>query len=210
MNLMEMRVIVRRDLHDEDAANCRWTDDEIDRHISHALKDYSETVPLEQVASVPTTSGSRDIDISALNGRIILEAVEYPIDKFPKQYQRFTLWNDKVTLLGNDVPDGPNANIYYGKLHTLDVSTSTIPAWHEDLIASGACGYAAMEWAAYSINKVNTGGTQTTNDFFKWGREKLDLFKKELRRIGRKNRVRLRSLYKPDTQIVNQSTDFGP
>ena len=33
MNLSEMRTIVRRDLHDEDAGNYRWTDDELDRHI---------------------------------------------------------------------------------------------------------------------------------------------------------------------------------
>jgi len=31
MNLMDMRAIVRRDLHDEDANNYRWTNDELDR-----------------------------------------------------------------------------------------------------------------------------------------------------------------------------------
>ncbi len=34
MNLTEMRTIVRRDLHDEDAANYCWTNDELDRHIA--------------------------------------------------------------------------------------------------------------------------------------------------------------------------------
>jgi hypothetical protein len=210
MNLTEMRAVVRRDLHDEDAANYRWTDDEIDRHIAHALKDYSEAIPREEIASIATVSGSRNIDISALSDRVMLEAVEYPIGKFPKQYQRFALWENTVTLLGNNIPDGSNANIYYGKLHTLDVAASTIPAWHEDLIASGACGYAAMEWSVYAINSVNTGGVQTGSDFSKWGKAKLDLFKKELRRLGRNNRIRVRSLYRPDTQVVNQTTDFGP
>ena len=41
MNLSEMRAIVRRDLHDEDANNYRWTDDELNRHIAHAVKDFS-------------------------------------------------------------------------------------------------------------------------------------------------------------------------
>lgn len=205
-----MRAIVRRDLHDEDAANYRWTNDEIDRHILHAVKDYSEAVPLEQIASVATISGSRDINISALTDRVTIEAVEFPVDKFLKKYQRYSLWGDTVTLLGNEVPDGSNANIYHGKLHTLGVSASTIPAWHEDLIASGACGYAAHEWAIHAINRVNTGGTQTHDEFLKWGSVKLDLFKRELKRLGRKNRVRVRSLYNTDVEIVNQSSDFGP
>jgi len=210
MNLADMRTIVRRDLHDEDAANYRWTDDELDRHIAHAVKDFSEAIPSQQKATKATTSDSREIDISSLSDRIMIEAVEYPVDKFPKRYQRFGLWGDTLTLLGDEVPDGSNAYIYYGKLHTLDATTSTIPSEHEDLIATGACGYAAVEWAIYAINRVNVGGTPTPKEFLAWGREKLSYFKAELKRLGRRNRVRLRSLYKPYYPPVSKSTDYGP
>jgi len=100
MNLVDMRTIVRRDLRDEDANNYRWTNDELDRHIGHAVKDYSGAVPYEQKAIKPTVSGSREIDISALSDRIMIEAVEYPIGNFPRRYQRFSLWGDIITLLG--------------------------------------------------------------------------------------------------------------
>ncbi len=210
MNLTEMRAIVRRDLHDEDAANYRWTDDELDRHIAHAVKDFSEAIPYEQKATIPTTSGSREIDISSLQAQVMVEAVEYPVDKFPKKYQRFALWGDTLTILGNEVPDGSNAYIYYGKLHTLDATTSTIHQQFEDLVATGACGYAAVEWAGYTINRVNVGGTMTPTDFLTWGRERLKLFRSELRRLGRKNRVRVRSLYKPYYPPASKSTDYGP
>ncbi len=196
MNLTEMRAIVRRDLHDEDAANYRWTNDELDRHIGHTVKEFSEAIPLEQKATKATTSGSREIDISSITERIMVEAVEYPVDKFPKRYQRFTLWADTLTLLGDEVPDGSNTYIYYGKLHTLGES-STLPTEHEDLIAVGACGYAAIEWAAYAINRVNVGGTITPREFRSWGKERLNFFRQELKRLGRKNRVRVSSLYKP-------------
>jgi hypothetical protein len=56
-----MRAIVRRDLHDEDAANYRWTNDELDRHIAHAVKDFSEAIPYEQKTTIATTAGSREI-----------------------------------------------------------------------------------------------------------------------------------------------------
>jgi len=198
MNLTEMRTIVRRDLHDEDANNYRWTDDEL---------DY---LPCEQKATKASTSGSRELDISNLSDRVMVAAVEYPVDNFPKRYQRFSLWGDKLTLLGDEIPDGSNAYIYYGKLHTLDATSSTIPAQHEDLIAIGACGYAAIEWAVYAVNRVNVGGGITPREFLAWGNEKLGYFKQELRRLGRRNRIRIRSLYKPYYPIISKTTDYGP
>ncbi len=195
MNLSDMRTIVRRDLHDEDSANYRWTNNELDRHIAHAVKDFSEAIPYEQKATKATTAGSRAIDISTITNRIMVEAVEYPVDKFPREYQRFSLWADILTLLGDEVPDGANAYIYYGKLHTLDTSSSTIPALYEDLIALGAGGYAAIEWSGYAINRVNVGGSPTPGEFLAWGEGKLKYFKSELKRLGRRNRVRIRALY---------------
>ncbi len=210
MNLSEMRTIVRRDLHDEDDTNYRWTDDELDRHIAHAVKDFSEAIPDEQKAIEATASGSREIDISTLTDRIVIEAVEYPVAQFPRKYQRYSLWADTLTLLGDEVPDGSNAHIYYGKLHTLDATTSTIPTKHEDLVATGAGGYAAVEWAAYAINRVNVGGLMTPKEFLTWGKEKLRYFKVELKRLGRRNRVRVRSFYEPFYPPVSKSIDYGP
>jgi hypothetical protein len=210
MNLSEMRAIIRRDLHDEDAGKYRWSDDELDRHIAHAVKDFSEAIPHEQKLTKSTTSGSREIDISTVTDRVMVQAVEYPVGRFPPVYQRFALWADTITLLGTEVPDGSDAYIYCGKLHTLDASTSTIPAQHEDLVAVGACGYAAVEWAVYAVNRANVGGTGTPGEMQKWGREKLRYFRKELRRLGRTNRVRVRSLYKSYYSVVSKSTDYGP
>jgi len=210
MNLSEMRAIVRRDLKDEDAANYRWTDDELDRHITHTVREFSEVIPYEQKVTKATTLGSRDIDISSLSDRIMVQAVEYPVDKFPKQLQRFILWGDTITLLGDEVPDGSIAYIDYGKLHTLDAASSTIPSYLDDLIVAGAGGYAAVEWAVYAINRVNVGGTMTPREFLAWGNERLRFFKSELKRLGRRNRVRVRTMYKPYFPIVSKSTDYGP
>ena len=210
MNLADMRAIVRRDLHDEDAGSYRWTNDELDRHIAHGVKDLSEAIPYEQKAVKATTPGSREIDISTITDRVSVELLEYPVDKFPKVYQRFSLWADILTVLGDEVPDGSNANIYYGKLHTLDATTSTIPVLYEDLAASGAAGYAAVEWAIYAVNRVNVGGTTTPEEFISWGRERLGFFNQELKRLGRRNRVRIRSLFKPYYPVASKSTDYGP
>ncbi len=209
MNLTDMRTLVRTDLKDE-ATPYRWSDAELDRHILYALKEFSEALPLEQKATIATTSGSREIDISTITDRIMLQAVEYPVDKFPKHYQRYSLWADILTLLGDEVPDGSDAYIYYGMLHTLDATTSTIPPKHEDLVATGAGGYAAISASVYSTDRVSVGGTITPREFLTWGKERLRQFKQELKRLSRRNRVRVRSLYKPYYPPVSKSMDFGP
>ena len=195
MDLSTMRAIVRRDLKDEDAGNYRWSDDELDRHIAHALKDFSEAVPLPAKAILPTTDGSRVIDISPLADRVMVEAVEYPLEQFPPNYPKFALWGHALTLFGDEAPDGSNCNVYYGMLHTLNAEGSTIDSKHEDLVAIGAEGYAAVEWAGYAVNRVNLGGTTTPREFLAWGNGKLKQFRQELKRLGRRNRVRIRQFY---------------
>ena len=159
------------------------------------MKDYSGAVPLEQTADIATTAGSRTIDITTLADRVMVEAVEYPVGRFPPCYQRFSLWGDSLTLLGEEVPDGGDCCVYYGSLHTLDGSGSTIPVQYEELIVGGACGYAAVEEAGGAINTVNIGGAGTVGEWEVWGKEKLTFFRAELKRLGRRNRVRVRSMY---------------
>jgi hypothetical protein len=196
MNLTEMIALVRKDLHDEDSGSYRWKDAELTRHISRAVTELSEKIPLPVRATLPTTADSRELDISGLANRIMVEAVEYPVDASPPVYPRFSIWGDMLTIIGGCEPDGSNCYVYYGTLHTLDAAGSTVPAKYEDLVANGACGYAAIEGAVYAINRVNAGGTTTAADFRLWGSEQLGIFQERLKRLGRKQRVRAQQLFK--------------
>ncbi len=198
MNLAEMIDVVRKDLHDEDSGNYRWADEELARHIGRAVRELSERVPLPARATLATTSGSRELDISSLSGRIMVEAVEYPIGESPPEYQRFSIWGDMLTIISGSEPDGSNGYVYYGAVHTLDSEGSTIPAKYEDLVAAGACGYAILERAAYTINKVNVGGTNVPREFRLWGSERLATFQARLRRLGRRQRVRVQQIFESD------------
>ncbi len=197
MNLAEMLALVRRDLQDEDASSYRWADEDLERYIARSVKEFSEALPQELKAAVDTVSGSREIDISELAGRVMIEVVEYPAGRFPPCFRRFSLWGDIITLPDDDIPDGSVCSIYYGKLHDLGAVSSTIPEQYEDLVACGACGYAAEAMAAFTINRVNTGGTGTPQDWKAWSKEKLAIFRSELKRLGRRNRVRTGRLYIP-------------
>jgi hypothetical protein len=195
MNLTEMIALVRKDLHDEESGNYRWTDAELTRHIGRAVKELSENLPVPARATLPTTVDSRELDISGLANRIMVEAVEYPVNASPPRYRRFSIWGDILTIISGPEPDGSNCYIYYGTLHTLDAGGSTIPARCEDMVAAGACGYAAIEAAAYAINRVNAGSTMTSNEFRIWGGERLGIFQERLKRLGRKQRVRTQQFF---------------
>jgi len=208
MDLGEMRDLVERDLHDE--TNAVWSTDEIDRAIQLAVQEFSYALPVED-STTETSVSSRDIDISALSSRVMVQAVEYPTGNYPKTYVRFAVWGDTLTLLVDTAPDGTSdAEIYYGKLHTLDVSTYNIPSVHEHLIALGAAGFALRQWAAEAINTVNVGGRDVAPSYRRLGAEKLEHFRRELKRLGRQNRVRARQLYRPYYPVVSKSTVVGP
>lgn len=194
MNLTEMVGIVRQDLRDTDSASYRWTDAELTRHIGRALAELSESLPVPARATLATTPGSREIDISGLDGRIMVAAVEYPLGAAPPAYQRFSIWGDTLAIVTGHEPDGGYCNIYYGIAHTMDAAGSTLLEKYVNLAADGACGYAAIAMAQYAVNRVNTGGLNTPAELLEWGNQKIKLFRQELKRLGRRNRVRASDL----------------
>lgn len=211
MNLAEMRARVRQDLHDEDANNYRWTDEELNRHIEHAVRELSIAVPLETKVTLYTSADSRELSISSLSDLVAIEAVEYPVGNYPPQYVQFSLWGDTLTLLADTTPgEGEEVDIYYGKLHTLDDATSTILPLLEDVVAIGAEGYAAVEWATFATNRVNLGGSSTWKSYLTWGQDRLASFLRALAKHSRKNRVRARRLYRAYQPGASQTTDWGP
>ena len=196
MNLTDMRARIRKDLHDEDSQNYRWTDSDLNRHIDHAVRELSLSCPLEAKATLSTTAESRDLSLSSLSDLVETEAVEYPAGDYPPSYVRFSVWADTLTLLIDSLPgDAEDVYIYYGKLHTLNADSSTIPAKLEDLVALGAAAYAAIEWASFATNRVNLGGAETWRNYLTWGQDRLAAFMRDLSKHSKKNTVRVRRLY---------------
>ena len=209
MNLAEMRARLRQDLHDEDESNYRWSDEELNRHIEHALRELSLAVPLEAKATLTTTAGSRELSLSTISDLVAIEAVEYPVGRYPPRYVRFSLWGDTLTLLVEGAPSGgEEVYIYYGKLHTLDETASTIPSPLEDLVVIGGAGYAAIEWASFATNRLNVGGESTWRNYLTWGQDRLASFLRGLSKHSRKNVVRSRQLYRPYEPPRSQTTQL--
>src|SRR3989304_873477 len=129
MNLSDMRGRLRKDLHDEDTSNQRWTDSELDRHIQRAVRDFSLSAPLEAKATLNTTAGSRDLSIAGLTDLVAVEAVEFPTGDYPPTYVPYSVWLSTLTMLVDAAPGGvESVTLSYTQLPTLDSTSSTLPS----------------------------------------------------------------------------------
>lgn len=109
--LTTVRDDLRTELKDTDATAYRWTDAELNRHIARAVQEYSRASPRERKTTIATTSAVRTLDITGITGYsdlIKLYAVEWPVDKLPALYSRFSYWNGIVTFLATR-PTAPTA-----------------------------------------------------------------------------------------------------
>lgn len=192
LTLTEMRTRVRQDLQDTDAANYRWSNDEVDGAIQRVVREFSLAYPQMESTDIATTDGSREIDISSLSGLIAIMSLEFPIGEDPACYQRFELW--KTTLYMLDKGDGTDARVRWYKEHTLSTS-STIPAQFEEIIVLGATGYLAASASAYTVDRASIAGKWATINFLKWGQERLELYQKKLKAISRNSRIISKEFY---------------
>ena len=198
MTLSTMRVLVRRDLKDEDSSNYRWQDNEIERTIGRAVAELSRYVPREMKSTIATVASSRNIDISTLTDRVSVDRVEFPVAETPRSFQRFTVYSETITLIGDTEGDGTNAYIYWGKVHTLDVSTSTIPTYLDDVLALGAAAYAVLSHTQYRTDTAGFGGERADTDYQSWGTVMLKEFKAQLKRFGRGRKLKISQFYQGD------------
>jgi len=191
MDIATMRARVREDLQDEDEANYRWTNDQVDGAIERVVREFSLAKPIQQQDDIATTESSRDIDVSSLSGLIGVESVEFPIGENPSYYQKFRIWQDTVQMA--DEGDGTDARVRWYKEHTLDAESSTIPTQFEEIIVLGATGYLAASASVYTVDKATIAGKWATINFLKWGQTRLERYEKKLKAL--KSRIISREFY---------------
>jgi hypothetical protein len=195
MNLVEMRARVREDLQDTDAANYRWTDDEVDGAIDRVVYEYSAHAPIEQQDHIATTDGDTELDISTLTGLVKVESVEFPLGRSPRYLQRTEHWAGRLYM--EDEGDGTNARVRWLKKHTLAID-STIPVQHDEIIVLGATGYLAMSASAATVDRAFIAGRYGTTSYKAWGIERLRRYDFKLREVSHMNAIRSRNLYAED------------
>ena len=209
--LTDALALVRLELSDTEPTTQRWSDDALQHHLRHALEELSAAAPRQQKSTLHTRANNHPMNIDGLSGRLSIEAVEYPTNTRPPSYTRFSEWADELTLLADTTPgEGEAVNVFWRGLHRLDDAGSTLPSWAERLLAQGAAGHAAREWATLAANQVNVGGSDTWQHYLTLAEERLAAFHAGLARLARRRAPRTARLYTPAEPKPSQSMDRGP
>lgn len=190
--LAELRVIVQGDL--TDATNVHWTNAEIDRSIRRSIYRYSEIRPLQQITTM-VAADSREYSVAALPGLMEIERVWWPYTvgtpEYPPKWVRFELWADKKTifLFTDERPSvgSGDLRIFYTSIQTISgldgALVGTYPNEDEEIIITGATGYAAVQRARYVADTVNPSA-MTPELWVKWGNARLFEFECGLKNVA--------------------------
>jgi len=209
---------VRADLSDSNSPPLLGSAD-IDRHVDHAARDLSIVAPLDQLIVLNVVSGSRAIDLTAIQQQYTIHrciAVEWPVDQYPQEYVQFNVFGTTLTLLVEQAPDGtqPTANLY-AKVSMVCGATdsqSTIPAQFDDVLTLGAAGYAAQELATRLMNTINVGGPVVWEHYLTLSQQLLAGFAAELTQLRLPYQVFAKRLYAPEypPQGISQTEVYPP
>lgn len=204
--LTTLRSRLRVELHDEDSANYRWTDATLNRHLERAVRDLSLVAPRERASTLATTLDSRDLSTSTLDKLVNVLAVEYPVGEYPPVYVQFSHYGGLLSLLVDTLPGASeDVGVYWGQLHTLDASSSTLKPPHEDVVVLGASGYAALEWANFAVNRANVAGDDAFQHYRRWGSDQIVRFGEALQRLRESSRVKAGTIFTPAAPVPSRN-----
>lgn len=206
-----VRAKLRADLDDVAASDYRWEDDELDRHIFHALNEVSDAIPLEVSNLLLLLEGQRQFSVLDLRPRIRICRCEYPIDQYPPVFTRFALWGSTLTLhIDSAAPADSDVRVYWHAPHRLDEVDSTLDGPIVDVLLDGATAYAASQLASYTTERVSTGGPSADREYGRYANRKMRDFRHGLKTHGPKAGLRTGQLYTPAEPAPTQDTDPGP
>lgn len=146
---------IARDLGDPD--NAIWTEDDLSRHLDHALADLADAVGGQGSEDI-TADGSSGYDLGDYTDIRALLAVEWPVGQQPPAYLRFSIWDGYVFLRDARPSGGDTVRLHFRTGFTVDDMSSDVPAELEELAVLGARGYAMLQQAARTIGTVNVDG----------------------------------------------------
>jgi hypothetical protein len=183
--LADFRARLRVDLHDADAANYRWTDAELDRALTRAVRRYSHAWPLELAQPYEAIEAQWSFDIisgyAGVAYFIGIREVEYPAGQNPPVLVPYRFQPPKTLhiLIPESMRAGEYFTVHLDLFHTVDAAGSTVPPYHEEIVENGAAGYAASAWASFAINRVNVDANAAEH-YRRWGAERLSQFQRDL------------------------------
>jgi hypothetical protein len=176
----------------QDTGLDRWESETLTLALRHALLQYSRALPDQAITTVNVTASSRELSIAAITPRLQVIKVWLPYTaaspEHPPNWRNFEEWPGDLLYFPDDSqPSSGNvARIFYSRPRTLSgldgAQTTTIKTPHEDIIITGAAGFAALARAEQLAETV-TAEDNTYSHLHGWGFTRQNEFRAELNRL---------------------------
>lgn len=152
-----------------DSGSLIWSDAEIDQGLRQALSEYSAALPCSQETVLELPGEGWEVALDGLEGLLRVLDCRYPFDSSlssaaqpANQALSWRLWWDdarpvlELRTVGGRVPQaGEEIRLWYSKPHTIQdldgAAASSVLAGHEQLLVSGAAGYAALQRVIHNL-----------------------------------------------------------
>ena len=178
-----LRADLRRDLRDEDSTAYVWPDSVLNRHLQHAIEDVQAVVPrtARLLKTVPAAGQRLDVTSDVPATFAWVEAVEYPIDRYPQCLLPFREEpGPELYLLTHHLPPaGAQVGVWYAARYTVDDASSDLPARLERVVLAGALAYACLDQAVDTIARLTPAG-RGPGDYRDVGEKARDQFQEAL------------------------------
>lgn len=186
MSYTETQVINRISTVLQDTGTAIWGAAEIRQCIDDALVEIAEYSPYVVLATVTTSEGTKDVDISTITDALWIDQVEFREDKNPKRFRNFTIRGSKLSMNIDFLPSASeNVRLYCAKAHVLSgTTTNTLDPREEQILIDLAAGHAAVNKGRYYINKVPVGSGRPQGELILWGQTKVEQARQRLQRIS--------------------------
>lgn len=182
-DISAIRGIVRQLLRDEfksSDVDYEFPDDEIDIHIGEVLTEISQVRPYESRETV-TSDGTKEVDISDIEGLLEIVKAEYPTGNDPPDYCKVSVFGGTARL-DTTPTSGENVYLYCHKVHELTESSSTLDPIMEKVLVEGTVAKAALAW----LNKMRAQIVpQSARWYHQWANSHLMLYHNSLNGLSR-------------------------
>jgi hypothetical protein len=157
-----LRADLRRDLRDEDPTAYVWSDTVLNRHLQHAIDLVQREAPrLASLLKVAPLYPQRiDLSGDVPASFLWVEAVEYPIDRYPQRWIPFREeLGPRVYLQTPSLPPvGDQLRVWFAARYTVDDGAGDLPAQLEPIILAGALAFACEDQAVDTVPKLTPSG----------------------------------------------------
>lgn len=187
----DLRERVRIALQDPGAE--RWSDAALDRHLARAVAEISRAAPREERVTVPTSPGSREVDLGGIAGLLDVARAEHPAGREPPALVQFRVFGAMLRLEGGPLPTGGAAVLWCRLAHEVDTAGSTLSPALEELAVLGATAFACREAASGTLERL-TLQPGTAAQYEAMARARETAFRQLLREHGGRGRLRVRRM----------------